>query len=311
MAATPTPRPELTGATVVITGASSGLGRGVALALAASGANVVLAARRADLIEELAAKIIETGGNSLAVTTDVSREEDVSRLAAAAVDRFGQMDVWVNNVGVGALGLFWDVPAKDHARVVDVNLKGLVFGACEALARFRAQGFGTLVNIGSIDSEMPLAYQASYAATKAAVRSLGRSLNEELRLAGFEGIHVCTVMPWAVDTPWWIHAANYTGRAPRMAAMDEPAMVIDAIVRACVEPEEEIPVGAKARVSNASHQWFPELTERLSAQLADREIAKADPLPHTSGAIHAPMKEGAGINGGIRDRMAREDAQRH
>src|SRR5690606_20881920 len=110
--------------------------RGVALALAASGANVVLAARRADLIEELAAKIIETGGNSLAVTTDVSREEDVARLAAAAVDRFGQVDVWVNNVGVGALGFFWDVPARDHARIVDVNLKGLVFGACEALARF-------------------------------------------------------------------------------------------------------------------------------------------------------------------------------
>src|SRR5690606_8762214 len=108
----------------------------------------------------------------------------------------------------------------------------------------------------------------------------------------------------------WIHAANYTGRASRMAAMDEPALVIDAIVRACAEPEEEVPVGAKARVSNASHQWFPDLTERLSARLADREIAKADPLPHTSGAIHAPMKEGAGINGGIRERMAREDAER-
>jgi len=311
MASTPTPRTELTGATVVVTGASSGLGRGVSLALAASGANVVLAARRSGLIEDLAAQIIEAGGNSLAVTTDVSRGEEVARLGAAAAERFGQLDVWINNVGVGALGFFWDIPAEDHARIVDVNLKGLILGAHEALGRFRAQGFGTLVNIGSIDSEVPLAYQASYAATKAGILSIGRSLNEELRLAGFEGIHVCTVMPWAVDTPWWIHAANYTGHTPRMAAMDDPALVIDAIVRACVEPEEEIPVGAKARVSNASHQWFPELTERLSARLAEREIAKAAPLPHTSGAIHAPMSEGAGINGGIRDRMAREDAQRH
>ena len=310
MSSTPTTRPELEGSTVVITGATSGLGRGTALALAASGANVVLAARRGEVLEALVAGICEAGGNALAVPADVSRAADVARLGRAAVDRFGQLDVWINNVGVGALGLFWDIPAEDHARVVDVNLKGLIYGAHEALGRFRSQGFGTLVNIGSIDSEVPLAYQASYAATKAAVLSLGRSLNEELRLAGLEDIHVATIMPWAVDTPWWIHAANYTGHAPRMAAMDDPGTVIDAIVRACVEPEEEMPVGAKARASNASHHLFPELTQRISARIVDREIGKAAPLRPTSGAIHEPTTEGAGINGGIRERMAREDAAR-
>ncbi|MGE4339045.1 MAG: SDR family NAD(P)-dependent oxidoreductase [Pigmentiphaga sp.] len=301
---------SLDGATIVITGASSGFGRGAAMKLAASGANVVLAARRAELIEALAAEISAKGGHAMALATDVSDPKDIAALGAAAVEQFGRIDVWINNVGVGALGLFWDIPIEDHARVVDVNLKGLIFGSHEALRRFRDQGFGTLIQLGSIDSEVPLAYQASYAATKAAVLSLSRSLNEELRLCGHDAIKVGTIMPWAVDTPWWTHAANYTGHAPRMAAMDDPEIVIEAIARACLEPREEQPVGPKARASNLSHRWFPDLTERLTARIADREVAKAMPVPHTTGALHEPMVEGAAVDGGIRARMAQEDAER-
>lgn len=295
--------------TIIITGSSSGLGRGSALALAALGANVVLAARRATVLEELAAKIRAAGGSALAVPTDVSDPADVARLAALASLNFGRIDVWINNVGIGALGRFWDIPIEDHARVIDVNLKGLLYGTHEALRRFRAQGFGTLINIGSIDSEVPLAYQASYAATKAAVLSLSRSLNEELRLAGDENIKVSTIMPWAVDTPWWKHAANYSGHAPRMAAMDEPQIVIDAIVKACTNPKEEYPVGWKAQASNASHYLFPDLTKRISGNIAHREIEKADAVPHTVGAIYQPVSGTATINGGIRERMAEEDVK--
>src|SRR5690606_35725621 len=190
---------------------------------------------------------------------------DVARLSQTTISQFGRIDVWVNNVGVGAIGFFWDMPIEDHARVVDVNLKGLIYGAHAALRQFRVQGHGTLVNIGSIDSETPLALQNTYAATKAAVLSLSRSLNEELRLAGGDDIKVGTIMPWAVDTPWWYHAANYTGRQPRMVAMDDPGIVVDAIVAACLNPKEEQPVGWKAKGSNISHQLFPDLTERLSA----------------------------------------------
>ena len=301
---------DVAGATIVVTGASSGLGRGTASRLAADGANVVLAARRTDLLEDLAAEIGTAGGQALAVTADVSDSADVARLAEAAAERFGRIDVWINNVGVGALGLFWDVPVEDHARVVDVNLKGVIHGAHEALRRFRAQGYGTLINIGSVDSEVPLAYQTSYAATKAAVLSLSRSLNEELRLSGDDAIEVGVVMPWAVDTPWWTHAANYTGHAPRMAAMDDPEIVIDAIVRACVDPHEEQPVGPKARASTVSHELFADLTERVSAKIVDREVGKAFPVPHTTGAIHEPMPEGATVGGGVRARNEQEDSER-
>ena len=302
---------SVAGATIVITGASSGFGRGSALRLAAMGANVVLAARRGEVLDRLVAEIDGSGGSggsALAVTTDVSLAEDVLHLAHRAVERYGKIDVWINNTGIGALGFFWDIPLEDHARVIDVNLKGLIYGAHTAITLFRQQRFGTLINVGSIDSEVPLAYQASYAASKAGVLSLSRSLNQELRLAGLDDIKVGTIMPWAVDTPWWTHAANYTGHAPRMAAMDDPEIVVDAIVAACTDPREEQPVGWKAQASNASHHIFPDLTERMSANIADREIDKASLLPPTSGAIHAPTTAGASMDGGIRRRMAREDA---
>jgi short-subunit dehydrogenase len=302
---------ELSGKTIVVTGASSGFGRGSALKLGELGANVVVAARRGDALDEVVAQIERSGGTALAVPTDVSDPEAVSRLAAAAVERFGRIDVWVNNVGIGALGLFWDIPIADHSRVIDVNLKGLIYGAHAALLRFREQGEGVLVNVGSIDSEVPLAYQASYAASKAAVLSLSRTLNEELRLVGqHDTIKVGTIMPWAVDTPWWTNAANYTGHEPRMAAMDDPAIVVDAIVAACTDPKEEQPVGPKARASDILHHLFPDLTERLSAKVAEAEVGKADPRPHTTGSIYTPSPDRATIDGGIRERMKREDAAR-
>ena len=300
---------NLKNATVVIAGASSGFGKGAALKLAQEGANVVVAARRADLLDELADEITKKGGKALAVCTDVSVQEDIENLARKAVETYGRIDVWINNVGVGALGYFWDIPLDVHKRVTDVNLSGLIYGAHAALNQFIRQKGGTLVNVGSIDSEVPLALQNTYAATKAGVLSLSRSLNEELRLAGYDDyIKVATIMPWAVDTPWWIHAANYTGHAPRMTAMDDPQIVVDAIVKACTDPKEEMPVGPKAHASNISHHIFPDLTERMSASLAKKESEKAMAAQHTTGTLFEPMREGRGIEGGIRERMKREDA---
>lgn len=302
---------DLSEIVVVIAGASSGFGRGAALKLGAEGAKVVVAARRKTLLDEVVAEIGANGGEALAIETDVSDPAQVTALATAALDRFGRIDVWVNNVGVGAIGYFWDIPIEDHARVVDVNLKGLIFGAHAALTQFRRQGYGTLINTGSIDSETPLALQNTYASTKAAVLSLSRILNEELKLAGEEHIRVGTIMPWGVDTPWWTHAANYTGHAPRMALLDDPQLVVDAIVHACLEPKEEQPVGWKAKGSDLSHHLAPKLTERLSAKISKAEAEKASFMPDTQGAIHESVDDGLRLDGGIRERMRREDDARH
>ncbi|TDN88501.1 SDR family NAD(P)-dependent oxidoreductase [Microbacterium sp. BK668] len=302
---------DVAGKTIVVAGASSGFGRGAAERLGELGANVVVAARRSAVLDEVAEKITSAGGAALAVPTDVSDPDAVHRLAQAALQRFGGIDLWVNNVGIAALGFFWDVPLPDHARIVDVNVKGLMYGAHVALRHFVERGEGTLVNVGSVESEIPLAYQTSYAASKAAVLSLGRSLNEELRLAGLsDRIKVGTIMPWAVDTPFWSHTANYTGRTPRMAALDDPRIVVDAIVRACVDPKEEQPVGGKARGAKLSHQLFPDLAERVSAKIADAESKKGVPVANTTGAIYEPLVAGTTVDGGVRERVEREDEER-
>ncbi len=137
--------------------------------------------------------------------------------------------------------------------------------------------------------------------------SLSRSLNEELKLSGQEDIQVATIMPWAVDTPWWIHAANYTGHKPRMTAMDDPKIVIEKIVQACVEPKLEMTVGPKAGASKVFHQVFPSFTEHMSANLAKKESEKAEAAPHTTGSIYEPMAAGTTIEGNIRERMKKED----
>lgn len=302
---------QLRGRTVVVTGASSGIGRGTAVRLAGLGANVVLAARRGDVLEQLCAELAPAPGEAIAVAADVSSPADVARIAERAIAAFGSFDVWINNVGVGALGYFWDIPMEDHARTVEVNVTGYVYGAHVALRHFIERGAGTLVNIGSVESDVPLALQTSYAATKAAVLSLSRSLTQELRLAGHaDTIAVGTVLPWAVDTPWWVHAGNYTGHAPRMAAMDDPGVVVDAIVRACVHPREKQAVGIKARGADASHRLLPGITARASAEIMRRESGRGSPVPDTSGALHAPIAAGVTVAGGVRTRMRREDAAR-
>lgn len=299
------------GKTYVIVGASSGFGRGMALQLGAYKANVVLAARRAELLEEVAAQIRAAGGTALVVPTDITQPEQVQQLAAAAVKQYGRVDVWVNDAGVGGIGRFWDLPLADYSRIIDVNLKGIVYGSQVAVRQFIAQGRGTLLNLGSVESEVPLAYHAVYASTKGAIRNLDQALLQELRLNGHSHIDVVTIEPWAADTPFWGHAANYSGGTPRMAAMDPAAKVVNAMVRASVRPRQELPVGWKARGALISHQLLPHFTERISANISHRaQIRNAPPAPPTAGAVHAPLPTGRGVEDGVRQRMKAERRQR-
>jgi hypothetical protein len=117
-------------------------------------------------------------------------------------------------------------------------------------------------------------------------------------------------MPWAVDTPWWPHAANYSGHAPRMAAMDDPEKVVRALIWASLHPREELPVGCKAQASSSMHQIFPDLVEGVSADIQSAELENGAPAPPTSGSVHRPMEEGRSVEGGVRARMKAEDAAR-
>ncbi|WP_375429487.1 SDR family NAD(P)-dependent oxidoreductase [uncultured Sphingomonas sp.] len=304
---------RIAGRTYVITGASSGFGRGAAVRAGRLGANVVLAARRAELLEEVAGEVRAAGGRALVVPTDVSDAAAVERLATAAVARFGRIDIWVNNAGVGAVGPFERIPVADQARIVDVNLKGVVYGAHAAMRRFVAQGHGTLVNVGSVESVVPLPYQATYSATKYGVLGLSRALNEEMRLKGLgRRVRVSTVMPFAADTPFWTHTANYSGRRPQMIMLDPADKVAEAIVWASIHPREELPVGWKAQGAVTAHNLFPDLTEKVAANVYHDAQMRDAPAraPDTTGNLYRPVQAGRGVDGGVRARMGAGRANR-
>jgi short-subunit dehydrogenase len=302
---------KIAGKNYVIIGASSGFGRGVAQELGKYKANVVLAARRTDLLEQIADTIRMHGGTALVVTMDISKPEDVQRLADAAIARYKTIDVWINMAGVGAIGRFWEIPTDDQARVIDVNLKGFIYGSKAAVQIFMKQKRGVLINMGSVDSETPLAYQASYAASKAGVRSLGLALGQELRLNGYSEIKVVTIEPWAVDTPWWRHAANYSDVSPKMALMDEPDKVVNAVLRKSLRPKKIVPVGWKAKGSSFMANVFPRLNEHITANVSHKYQMEMPPeAPNTEGSIYKPMKEGTGVDDGVDEKMKKEKKQR-
>lgn len=295
---------KISGKTYVIVGASSGFGRGVAQELGKYKANVVLAARRTDLLEEVADTIRAHGGNAIVVTMDISKPEDLQRVVDAAVKEYHTIDVWINMVGVAAVGRFWEIPVEDQARVIDVNLKGFFYGSRVAVEQFIKQRKGILINMGSVESEIPLAYQISYAASKAGVRSLGLALSQELRLNDYHDIKVVTIEPWAVDTPLWRHAANYSGVEPKMALMDEPDKVVNAVLRKSLRPAKIVPVGWKAKGSSFFANVFPRFSEWFGGNLSHKyQIEMGPPAPDTQGAIYQPMPEGRGVDDGANERM--------
>jgi short-subunit dehydrogenase len=264
------------------------------------GANVVLAARRPEALEEVARVIRHNGGQALVVPTDVADAAAMERLAEAAWGRFGRVDVWFNNAGVAAIGRFEEVPLAAHARIVAVNLLGVINGSHAALRRFRAQGGGTLMNMASVEGIVPLAYHASYAATKHAVVGLDAALRQEMRLAGLDGIRIVTIMPWAVDTPFFGNAANVTGRQPTGPWMDDARAVADAIVWAAVHGGAgEFPVGPKAAATVVGGRLAPGLTTRLAADLYHRvQMEEAPPGRDGPGNLFAPSPEPSRVRGG-------------
>jgi short-subunit dehydrogenase len=292
-------KPGLKGCVVVITGASSGIGRATALAFAEEGAIVVVAARREVALRDVVREVEWRGSRGLAVPTDVTDEHQVQALADAALDAFGRIDVWVNDAGVSVLGLFNDVPLKDYKRVFETNVFGVVHGARAVMPVLLRQGSGTLINVSSVVTRMPQPYASAYVASKSAVRSLGMSLRQELLLQDAHDVHVVTVMPAVIDTPFFQSVGNYTGRTVQPPPPVNPArMVAEAIVKAAINPKREIYVGRGGRLFAIQMQLMPGLMERLAARMIDKAHLSDTPALDSTGNLFTPPANNGAISGG-------------
>jgi short-subunit dehydrogenase len=285
---------------VVVTGASSGIGRATALACAAAGAAVVLAARRAEALDEVARECETAGGEALAVPIDVTDADAVQALARRAVERFGRIDVWVNCAAVTAFAPFQEIPLEEFRRILDVDVMGSVHGARAALPYMRDQGKGVLVNVSSIVAAVPQPYTHAYSVSKAAVRVLSSSLRQELRLDGAKGVKVCTVMPPTVDTPFFDHTANYTGRkAKAMPPVYSAERVARTIVDLIRVPRREVLVGPMARNLMLQSKLAPGLAERMMASQVDKmHLYRTKPAPATSGNLFQLAPGTGSVSGG-------------
>jgi NADP-dependent 3-hydroxy acid dehydrogenase YdfG len=234
--------PEISDTVVAITGASSGIGEATATLLAQRGAKVVLGARRTERLEALAARILGAGGEVAYQQTDVTRRRDLNDLVALACQRFGQLDVLVNNAGVMPISPLDELRVEDWEAMIDINIKGVLYGIAAALPVFREQGFGHFINTASTAAFRVTPSQSVYAGTKLAVRAISEGLRQE---AG-DNLRVTIISPGMTSTAFADSITDPTVRAELEMRRDAIAMPPDAIARAiafAIEQPADIDVG--------------------------------------------------------------------
>jgi NAD(P)-dependent dehydrogenase (short-subunit alcohol dehydrogenase family) len=254
---------RLAGSVVAITGASSGIGREAAVLFAEEGARVAVGARRVDRLETLAESLRARGAEVLVRSLDVSLEADVNAFIAEVVERFGRLDVLVNNAGFGVRGNVEDVSAEKYERLMRVNYLGTVYGCRAAVPVMRRQGKGVLINVSSIVGKRALPGGGAYAATKAAQVSLTEALRVELRGTG---VYACSVHPVGTTTEFSDVAAEES-KAPRsgdLGPQQSAALVAKGIVACALHPRPEVYPLMVSRLIPILNALFPSLVDRIA-----------------------------------------------
>ena len=227
---------------VVITGASSGLGRAVAREAGRRGARVVLAGRNGDALASAAAEIEAGGGEALAVSTDVTAREQVDALAAEAVERFGGIHTWVDNAMVTVYAEIEHLAEDELRRVIETNFFGSISGFWAALPHLK-RSRGTFVNVNSALAYRGIPLQAAYCASKAALRTFYESARVELEKHG-AGVDICVILPAAINTPQFDRGRQKLGLQPKpVPPIYQPEPFAEAIVHMFEQPARELPVG--------------------------------------------------------------------
>jgi NADP-dependent 3-hydroxy acid dehydrogenase YdfG len=248
--------------TIVITGASSGIGLATARMAAQKGAKLMLAARSEPALRALADEITENGGQAAYVVADVGNQTEVEAIAQAALDRFGRFDTWVNNAGVSIYGELETIEIDEMKRLFDTNFWGTVYGSRAALPELKLHG-GALINVGSTASDRAIPLQGVYSASKHAIKGYTDALRMELEKEGAP-VSVTLIKPGPIDTPYTHHARNYLDAEPKqLPPVYAPDVVAKAILHAAETPVRDLFVGSGGKMLSVMGYHAPRLTDAL------------------------------------------------
>lgn len=294
---------------VVVTGASSGIGRETAIQLGHQGARVVLAARNDPALQSAVAEVEQAGGIARYVVTDVSDWNQVENLSAQAVEHFGRIDTWINNAGISVYADISQITADEMKRVIEVNLLGEMFGTKAAFEQMKQQGGeGLIINVSSALARRSVPLQAAYCAAKHGITGFTEAVRLELKQE-YPGIKLVEVLPSSINTPLFDHARSKLGVKPMpIPPIYEPSVVANALVHACEHPLREIVVGGSGKAFVVS--------QRLSARLVDRYLLQgqrgtrqqhSDKPDGGEDNLFAPM-EGPGSTTGDRSEQSKSSS---
>ncbi|HEX5875405.1 MAG TPA: SDR family oxidoreductase [Pyrinomonadaceae bacterium] len=272
--------------TIVITGATSGIGLCTARMAAERGANVVAIARNEVALCELVEEINASGGNATYAVADVAYEEEFQQAAEAAKQRFGGFDTWVNNAGTSIYGRIMDVPTDDLRRLFETNFWGVVHGSRIAVDHLRQRG-GALINVGSETSDAAVPLQGMYSASKHAVKGFTDALRMEVE-ADKLPISITLIKPTAIHTPFPENAKNYLPYEPRLPPpVYAPELVAEAILHSAENSTRDLFVGGMAKVHSSMGLNTPRLHERMNESMIDSMQNSGEPRrPNRSDGLY-------------------------
>jgi short-subunit dehydrogenase len=274
--------------TMVITGASSGIGLATARMAASRGARLVLAARSEPALQELAAEINVSGGHACFVVADVGKQQDFDDIVRVAREQFGGFDTWINNAGVSIYGTLETVDIDEMKRLFDTNFWGVVYGSRAALPELKQRG-GALINIGSAASDRAIPLQGAYSASKHAIKGFTDALRMELEREGAP-VSVTLIKPGPIDTPYTYHARNYLDAEPKQVPpVYAPELVAKAILHAAETPVRDLFVGSGGKFLSVVGYHAPRVTDAIMrATFFSGSKSDLPPVPGDPNGLEEP-----------------------